>query len=100
MVPSTHETLGNVILEAWSYRLPVISTRTPGGLELIDDGGNGLLCPIGAPAELAACCLALAENAAERERLAAAGAAELARHHTREAVLAAYLQMYAQLTKA
>lgn len=27
--PSRHETLGNVILEAWSHHLPVISTRTP-----------------------------------------------------------------------
>jgi len=100
VVPSTHETLGNVILEAWAYGLPVVSTRTPGGLELIEDGVNGSLCPIGDHEQLAACCLALAEAAADRERLAAAGAAELARHHTREAVVTAYLQMYAQLTHA
>jgi glycosyltransferase involved in cell wall biosynthesis len=99
VVPSTHETLGNVILEAWAYRLPVISTRTPGALELIEDGANGLLCAIGDHERLAALCLSLADDSAQRDQLAAAGAAELAQHHSRAAVLAAYLQMYAQLTR-
>lgn len=98
VVPSTHETLGNVILEAWAYRLPVISTNTPGALELIEDGSNGLLCEKGDPVQLAALCQSLAGAEAERERFAAAGAAELTQHHSREAVIAAYLHMYEQLT--
>ena len=43
--PSSHETLGNVILEAWAHRLPVVSTSTPGGRELIVEGETGLLAP-------------------------------------------------------
>ena len=97
VVPSTHETLGNVILEAWAHRLPVVSTSTPGAVELIADGENGLLCPTGQPDRLAARCRELAVTTTDRDRLAEAGAAELARHHTRDAVVAAYLAMYQQL---
>lgn len=97
VVPSTHETLGNVILEAWAHRLPVISTMTPGAQELVRDGVNGLLCPTGDPVQLATRCRELAGSCAERERLAAAGAAELVLHHGREAVVNSYLSMYRQL---
>jgi len=44
--PSRHETLGNVILEAWAHHCPVISTNTKGGMELIEHGHNGLLTPV------------------------------------------------------
>jgi glycosyltransferase involved in cell wall biosynthesis len=97
VVPSTHETLGNVILEAWSHHLPVVSTTTPGAEELIENGVNGLLCPIGDPQRLAARCLELAGSAPERNRLSSAGASELALHHGRDAVVSAYLKMYDQL---
>src|SRR5690606_60525 len=52
--PSRHEPLGNVILEAWNYRLPVVSTATDGAVELVDEGRTGLLAPCGDPAKLAA----------------------------------------------
>jgi glycosyltransferase involved in cell wall biosynthesis len=100
VVPSTHETLGNVILEAWAHRLPVVSTMTPGALELVRDGMNGLLCPTGDPVQLATRCRELAGSCPERERLAAAGAAELELHHGREAVVNSYLSMYQQLIGA
>jgi len=44
--PSRHETLGNVILEAWAHHCPVISTKTKGGVELIENGHTGLLTPV------------------------------------------------------
>jgi len=44
--PSRHEPLGNVILEAWSQKIPIIATATQGPKQLIDDGENGLLVPI------------------------------------------------------
>lgn len=44
--PFRHETLGNVILEAWNYGLPVVATKTPGALELVEDRRSGLLVPL------------------------------------------------------
>ena len=42
-VTSTHETLGNVVLEAWDSQIPVISTPTPGPSWLLADQKSGLL---------------------------------------------------------
>jgi glycosyltransferase involved in cell wall biosynthesis len=44
--PSRHEGLGNIVLEAWFHGCPVVSTRSQGPRELIEDGENGLLTPI------------------------------------------------------
>ena len=44
--PSRHEPLGNVILEAWAQKKPVIAAASDGPNHLIEDGNNGLLCPI------------------------------------------------------
>lgn len=96
--PSRHETLGNVILEAWSYRKPVVATRSPGACELIVDDANGLLCPVADPPALAARLRELLDaGSAARARLADAGHACVEREHGRAAVLARYLELYAQL---
>ncbi len=93
--PSRHETLGNVILEGWSHSLPVVCTRTPGALELIIDGENGLLAPCREPRRLAARILDLLRlPAAARAALVAAGNETLQRDHSREAVIAAYLRLF------
>ena len=44
--PSRHEPLGNVILEAWAQGVPVVSSRSQGARELIEDGVDGVLAPI------------------------------------------------------
>jgi starch synthase len=43
VVPSHSETFGLVILEAWAAQRPVISTRTSGALDLVEEGVNGRL---------------------------------------------------------
>jgi len=43
VLPSTSETFGLVILEAWAAGAPVISSRTSGGCALIRQGENGWL---------------------------------------------------------
>jgi len=44
--PSRHEPLGNVVLEAWSQKTPIIATAAQGPSQLINDEENGLLVPI------------------------------------------------------
>jgi len=96
--PSRIETMGNVILEAWSYGLPVLATKTPGALELIQDGSNGLLAPIGEPVALAEKLLYLIE-AGEKTwwELGTAGLQSLRRDHSKETVVGKYLGMYEEL---
>ncbi|MCP4690382.1 MAG: glycosyltransferase, partial [Desulfobacterales bacterium] len=98
LCPSRRETLGNVILEAWAHQLPVISTMTPGGLELIVEGENGLLSPLDDPGALSARIHELLKaGPASWMRMAQKGGETLAENHAREAVIRAYLDMYEEL---
>ena len=44
--PSRHEPLGNVIIEAWAHRCPVVASASQGPQWLIGDSGAGALVPI------------------------------------------------------
>ncbi|BAU50336.1 glycosyl transferase [Sulfurifustis variabilis] len=71
--PSRHEPLGNVILEAWSHGVPVLSTATHGALELIADGRDGILTPCEQPTLLAGALKRLLRDDTARRELGAAG---------------------------
>ena len=47
--PSRVEPLGNVVIEAWSARRPVVAAASDGPRELITPGRDGLLVPLGGP---------------------------------------------------
>lgn len=100
--PSRHEPLGNVILEAWTHGLPVLSTDNEGAQELITPGVDGLVAPRADPAGLAAGLARLLDglDAAGRAALAAAGRATVQREHGAAAVLDAYLGLYQRLIDA
>jgi glycosyltransferase involved in cell wall biosynthesis len=96
--PSRHETLGNVILESWSYAKPVLATTTPGALELIQHMENGWLAPRDDPIQLSAHLhRALTVSKSERQRLALAGQGSVLRNHSRDAVIQRYLELYSSL---
>jgi L-malate glycosyltransferase len=93
--PSRYETLGNVILEAWSYHKPVLAAAAQGPAELIIDGDNGLLTPCNDPARLAARlheALDLPQN--ESSRLAAAGHTKLVAQFSQAAIVRQYADLY------
>lgn len=98
IVPSRHETLGNVILEGWSHACPVVATRTAGATELIEPGVSGVLAPVADAGALAAAVReALLAAPADRAALGRAGAECVAREHGEEAVVGAYRQLYRDL---
>jgi len=100
VVPSRHEPLGNVILEAWSHRRAVVSTASDGALELMRDGENGLVVPCADPHALAEAIRAvLAGPEQARVGLGEGGYTELRETHGREAVLDAYRELYARLLR-
>lgn len=98
---SVHETLGNVILEAWANHALVVSTRAQGPVELIEDGVNGLLAPISDPAELARVLLhALTLEPARRAQLIEAGHTQVTAHFSETAIVADYVALYRRLREA
>ena len=69
--------LPNVIVEAQSQKLPVISTPISGIPELIEDGTNGLLVPPNNPQELADAIEKATGDPHSRRRLGEAGMAKV-----------------------
>ena len=96
--PSRHEPLGNVILEAWSHSLPVVSTDSHGAIELIEDGQNGVLSPCHDAKALSQRLLnMLGADESLRHQLGCNGYETVEKNYRPEAVTAAYLQLYRHL---
>ncbi len=74
VLPSRHEGTPNALLEAMSAGLPAIVTQaSPGPLELVEDGVNGLVVPVDDPMALAAALRTLIGDSALRARQGGAG---------------------------
>jgi glycosyltransferase involved in cell wall biosynthesis len=97
---SRYETLGNVILEAWSHRLPVIATDAPGPMELIKDRENGIIAFRRDPEDIARAMHEVIREGGQFWRYLAANAMKtLLASHTKEKILTMYLTMYDELEK-
>lgn len=90
VVPSRVEPLGNVVLEGFSAGRPVVAAAADGPRELIEDGRNGLIVPIGDDAAMASAIASLLADSARARAIAAAGRAEFDAHHAEAPVLAAW----------
>jgi glycosyltransferase involved in cell wall biosynthesis len=96
--PSRRETLGNVILEAWAHRIPVLATRTPGAEELITHEENGILVPCSDPESLAeGMRVLLKAGMPVLESMAERGIQTLRTKFSREGIVKAYLSLYSRL---
>jgi glycosyltransferase involved in cell wall biosynthesis len=95
---SVHEPLGNVILEAWANRVLLVSTRTQGPLELMQDEVNGLLAPLSDAVGLANTLdKALTLDSAQKSRLIEAGYNEVNSQYSETAIVTAYTALYGDL---
>jgi glycosyltransferase involved in cell wall biosynthesis len=88
--PSRHEPLGNVVLEAWAQRLPVIASAAEGPRALITPGETGLLVPVEDADALASALVDLAGDPRRRAELAESGYAAYAAGFAEPFVTAAY----------
>lgn len=95
-VSSTHETLGNVVLEAWHCGLPVVSTPAPGPRWLIEDGVNGVLAADFTPGALARGIVRIKGDPDLRRAMVAAGATKLSTEFSEDAIVSAYFRTIAQ----
>jgi len=96
--PSRHEPLGNVILEAWSHRKPLVTTLNQGAQELVTPGQNGIVAEVKDSASLSQSIEhALKMSAETLLQLAQSGYQTLQREHSKEVVVGAYLNLYQKL---
>ena len=69
---SDYEGVGLVLMEAMAAGLPVVSTAAGGVANVVTDGQNGFLTPVGDATALAACMTRLASDDTLRGQMAAA----------------------------
>lgn len=91
---SSHEPLGNVILEAWAQRKPVVSTRSEGPSWFMADGRDGLMVDIGDAAAMADAVNRLRREPGLRGQLVAGGLETLQRQFSEAAVVRAYIELF------
>ena len=94
VMPSRHEPLGNVILEAWEAGVPAVSTRSEGPSWFIRDGQDALLCEIDDAQGMASAIIRLRDDPTLGARLVAAGRARLAAEFTAPRVVDAYMEIF------
>ncbi|MCG5483978.1 MAG: glycosyltransferase [Sinorhizobium meliloti] len=95
VMSSSHEPLGNVILESWAQGTPVVSTRSEGPQWFMRDGENGLMVDIGDAEGFARAIEQIVADNSLSTRLAERGHETLVGQFSREAITDAYLQLFA-----
>jgi len=97
-VPSLHpDPLPSAAIEAAAARRCVVAAAHGGAPEIVRDGATGRLVAPRDPGALAAVLAELADDPAQRERLASAAAAEVPERFARERLLAAVHDLYDRL---
>jgi glycosyltransferase involved in cell wall biosynthesis len=94
VVPSRHEPLSNVIIEAWSQTVPVVATASEGPSWLLADGRGGLLVPVDDGKAFADAVNQLRLDPELRKRVAAQGHAKWQQSFSREMVVDAYIRFF------
>ena len=89
------EGLGMVLLEAMTYRVPVISTGLGGIGDIVEHDRTGLIVPPNDAVALASAIDLLATHPAVADRLAAAGREYALDHFSWDAVLGQWRELYA-----
>jgi glycosyltransferase involved in cell wall biosynthesis len=94
---SRHEPLGNVVIEAWAHRVPVVAAASQGPRGLVRDGRDGLLVPVDDAGALAAALRRLIDDRPLGGALARAGRARYEAEFTESAVVRQYLALFNQV---
>ncbi|WP_455270834.1 glycosyltransferase [Rhizobium herbae] len=94
VMPSSHEPLGNVILEAWAQGKPVVSSRSEGPTWFMRDGENGLLADIGDTDGFSRAIERLINDRALVDRVILGGQQTLMGQFSEEAVANAYIELF------
>lgn len=97
VVPSRHEPLSNVVLEAWSMARPVLATASEGPGWLINDHHNGRLVPVDDVSGLAEALGELRDSPDLCQELARAGHATWRARFSEAAICDEYLDFFSEI---
>lgn len=95
VLPSLAEGISNTILEAMATGIPVIACAVGGNVELVDDDRTGLLVAADDVEAMAFAMVALHRDRTRAQAMGHAGRREVDRRYSMEAMVSAYMQVYA-----
>jgi glycosyltransferase involved in cell wall biosynthesis len=99
-MPSVYEGLGLSLQEAQFYGCACVATRCGGTADLIEDGDNGFLTPVGQPAPLADALEKLMGDEKLRERFSRrASQSVLEKEMTADKMVGKYLSLYESIRR-
>ena len=99
LMPSRHEGLPYTLLEAMSLGKPVVASDVGGLAEVIRDGENGLLVPVGDARALAKALHRLGNSADLRKTLGSAAARDQRERYTLTMMGEEYLKVYQEVLR-
>jgi glycosyltransferase involved in cell wall biosynthesis len=94
ILPSRHEGIGSILLDAMDQALPIVATGVGGVPEIVRSGENGFLVEVERPDQLRDAILRLAADPPLRARMGACGR-QIAKHFTARTMADKYLEIYA-----
>jgi glycosyltransferase involved in cell wall biosynthesis len=97
VLPSEREGMPLVLLEALAMGLPIVATNVPGNRDVVIDGENGVLVPLGDPSALRQALLSVTSDPAAYRRMSEASR-RLADRYSWQAVSAEFEQIYARVS--
>jgi glycosyltransferase involved in cell wall biosynthesis len=100
VLPSRYEGLPNVVLEAMTYRKPVVATAAPGTTEVVVDHETGLLVPVDDAPALARAIRTITDDAELARRMGEAGRARVEAEFGVDAMVARFAELYESLARA
>ncbi len=90
------EASGLAVMEAMSFRLPVVASCIGGLPEVVREGVTGLLFPVGDAGALAGRLLTLAQNAGIRRTMGEAGYQDIIANHQLQQTVERYVELVLQ----
>ena len=97
LMPSKLDAFGRAALEAAACRVPTVATRQGGVPELITDGVNGRLLPVGDVDGMAAAAVSLLQDEAELQRMAGAARADAQERFCTTRIIPRYEAFYREV---
>ena len=97
ILPSSMESFGLAALEAMACKVPAIATRVGGVPELVEDGVNGLLFPVGNVDAMAAGTISLLKDRARLDAMRDAARKDAQKRFCASLVIPRYVKFYEQV---
>jgi len=96
---SCSESFGKVLIEAMAAGLPIIATLTTGSKEIVKDGENGFLVPIGDSESLAKKILFLLNNPDKAKEMSQAGRKIVREKFNQDKIIKKIIRFWKELSK-